>query len=39
MSTTAMVLLGFAVFAVVMLAFAIYEMKHACEVDRMMKHF
>lgn len=33
MSTTAIFLIGFAIFAVVMLAFAIYEMKHAYEVD------
>lgn len=33
MSTTAILLIGFAIFAVVMLAFAIYEMKHAYEVD------
>lgn len=28
-----MILIGFAIFAAVMLAFAIYEMKHAYEVD------
>lgn len=33
MSKTAMILIGIAIFAVVMLAFAIYEMKHAYEVD------
>ena len=29
MTTFQMILIGFAIFAVVMLAFAIYEMKHA----------
>ena len=33
MSTTAMILIGFAIFVIVMLAFAIYEMKLAYEVD------
>lgn len=33
MSKTAIFLIGFAIFAVIMLAFAIYEMKHAYEVD------
>lgn len=33
MSTTAIIIIGFAIFAVVMLAFAIYKMKHAYEVD------
>lgn len=32
MSTTVILLIGFVIFAVVMLAFAIYEMKHAYEV-------
>ena len=32
MSTTAIILIGFAIFAVVMLGFAIYEMKHEYEV-------
>lgn len=33
MSTTAIILIGFVIFAIVMLAFAIYEMKHAYDVD------
>lgn len=33
MSKTAIILIGFAIFAIVMLAFAIYEMKHSYEVD------
>lgn len=33
MSTTAIIITRFIIFAVVMLAFAIYEMKHAYEVD------
>lgn len=33
MSKTAICLIGFAIFVVVMLAFAIYEMKHAYEVN------
>ena len=33
MSKTAIIIIGFAIFAIVMLAFAIYEMKHAYEVD------
>lgn len=33
MSKTAIIIIGFAIFAVVMLAFAIYEMKHAYELD------
>lgn len=33
MSITVMILIGFAIFAAVMLFFAIYEMKHAYEVD------
>lgn len=33
MSKTSIFLIGFAIFAVVMLAFAIYEMKHVYEVD------
>ena len=37
MSTTTIVLIGFAIFAVVMLVFAIYEIKHAYEVNLMMK--
>lgn len=28
-----MILIGFSIFAVIMLAFTIYEMKHAQEVD------
>lgn len=33
MSTTAIIITGFIIFAIVMLAFAIYEMKHAYEVN------
>ena len=33
MTTFQMILIGFAIFAIVMLGFAIYEMKHAYEVD------
>lgn len=33
MTTFQMTLIGFAIFEVIMLAFAIYEMKHAYEVD------
>lgn len=33
MSTTAIILGGFAIFVIVMLAFTIYELKHAYEVD------
>lgn len=33
MSLTIKVILGFAIFVVVMLAFAIYEMRYAYEVD------
>lgn len=33
MSPTTILLIGFAVFAIIMLAFAIYEMKDAYEVD------
>ena len=33
MSITAIVIIGLAIFAKVMLAFAIYEMKHVYEVD------
>lgn len=33
MSTTAIIITEFIIFAVVMLAFAIHEMKHAYEVD------
>lgn len=33
MSTTAIIITGLIIVAVVMLAFAIYEMKHAYEVD------
>lgn len=33
MTTFQVILIGFAIFVVVMLAFAIYEMKYAYEVD------
>lgn len=33
MTTGQILIIGFAIFAVVMLTFAIYEMKHAYEVD------
>lgn len=33
MSTNTMIIIGFVIFAVVMLALAIYEMKHVYEVD------
>ena len=33
MSKTAIIIIGFAIFAIVMHAFAIYEMKHDYEVD------
>lgn len=33
MSTKAIIIIGFVILAVIMLAFAIYEMRHAYEVD------
>lgn len=33
MSTTVMIIIVFAIFAIAMLAFTIYEMRHAYEVD------